>query len=151
MFITFSLCLLQQHWNENKWTLGDRWTKLLTDKGVTCVGHTVKADFTRVFNTFFPDNCNDFTPRYVDVTKLWQISNGESYRLTNKKTLDIMMANFNWVLRKNKNIRQSVWRTMGQLTILQMEYAVLDALSCLFLFRQYSGMCIQNHISHHHC
>ena len=137
-----SLCLFQKHWNENKWNLGDCWTKLLTDKDVTCVGHTVKADFTRVLNTFFPENHQEFKPRYVDVVKMWELCDKQSFKKSRKKTLDHMMLRLHWVLRKPKQIRQGVWRTMNVLDRPQLEYAVLDALSTLVLYKHYSGACI---------
>ena len=133
---------MQKHWDENKWNLGEHWTKLLTDKDVTCVGHTVKSDFTRVVNTFFPKNHQEFKPRYVDVVKMWQLCDKQSFKKSKKKTLAAMMARFNWVLKKPKTIRLGVWRTMNVLDLPKLEYAVLDALSTMFLYKKYSGACI---------
>ena len=109
---------------------------------MTCVGHTVKADFTRVLNTFFPENHQEFKPCYVDVVKMWQLCDKKSFKKSKKKTLAAMMERFNWVLRKPKNVRLGVWRTMNVLDRYQVEYAVLDALSTLFLYKKYSGACI---------
>ena len=134
-----TLIVIQKHWSENKWKMDERFVRLLNDPQVTCVGHSIKADLSRVVRTFFPAYHQEFKPNYVDVVELWKASDPRSHGKARSKTLAAMMQNLGWILSKNQRIRRGKWRSMNTMDKEQMEYCVVDALACVILLRRYSG------------
>ena len=105
------------------------------------MGHTIKADLTRVKNTFFKSDFTGFTPRYCDVKDLWKANDPTGFKKEKKrgsKTLAGMMNKQGWLVSKDPLIRKGNWRTMEALPKAFYEYAVVDVLSTMLLYKHYA-------------
>ena len=128
------------HHNDNKWRFPACLRDVLNDEDVLCIGHTVKGDLTRVFKTFFEESA-DFTPTFCDVKTFWKATDKATYDKAKTRTLAYMMkAHVGLLLRKDPSIRRGEWRSMSVMSAESMQYAVLDALAALVLFRCHSGI-----------
>ena len=106
---------------------------------MTCVGHTFKADLTRVFRTFFTSTSTEFHPRYLDIVQVWRGSDPDSYKKNRSKTLASMCKTFlSLILDKSMRIRLGKWRSMSVMGHEYQRYAVLDAVCTLILYNKLS-------------